>query len=87
MLVIALDAAEEITLRDGYSVEVLGIGTIEVNMKVLDGKWQKCMLYESLYVAKLSYNLLSVSKSTKCGKTFIFSETNCQLPKMETCTI
>ncbi|GAB1600790.1 hypothetical protein Ahia01_000357100 [Argonauta hians] len=73
------DVAEDITLGDGFSVEAIGTGTIELKVSVPDGKHQKCRLYETLYVPKLSYNLLSVSKATKSGKTCIFSDSNCQI--------
>lgn len=36
-----LNVAEEITVGDGYSVEALEIGTIELNMNVSDRKQQK----------------------------------------------
>lgn len=48
-------------------------------MSVPEGKRQRCRLYETLYVPKLSYNLLSVSRATKSGKTCIFTESSCQL--------
>ena len=53
-----LEIAEEITLGDGYSVEALGIGTIELNVSVPGRNYHKCRLYETLYIPKLSYNLL-----------------------------
>ena len=57
-----LDKAEDITLGDRHSVKTLGIGTIDLNVKVSDEKQQRCRLFETLYVSKLSYNLLSASK-------------------------
>ena len=34
------DVSEEMSPRDDYSVEVFEIGTVELYMKFLDGKWQ-----------------------------------------------
>ena len=48
-----LDIAEKITLGDGFSVEALGTGTIQLSISVLDGKYQRCRLYEILYAPKL----------------------------------
>ena len=74
-----LDKAEDITLDDGHSVKAFGIGTVDLNVRVSDEKQQKCRLFEILYVPKLSYNLLSVSKATRSGKSFIFTESRCHL--------
>ena len=74
-----LDKAEDITLSDGHSVKAFGIGTVDLNVRVSDKKQQRCRLFETLYVPKLSYNLLSVSKATKLGKSFTFTESCCHL--------
>ena len=68
-----LEKAEDITLGDGHSVKAFGIGTIDLNVKVSDEKQQRCRLFETLYVPKLSYNLL------RSGKSFIFTELCCHL--------
>ena len=44
-----------------------------------DEKQQRCRLFGTLYVPKLSYNLLSVSKTTRSGKSFTFTESCCHL--------
>ena len=66
-------------MSDGYSLETLGIGTVELNVSVSNRKQQRCRLYETLYVPKQSYNLLSVSRATSSGKSFTFTESCCQL--------
>ena len=48
-------------------------------MRVSDEEQQRCRLFEKLYVPKLSYNLLSVSKATRSGKSFTFTESCCHL--------
>ena len=47
-------------------------------MKLPDGITNSTM-YHVLYVLKLSYNLLSVPKATKTGKTAKFSEIGCRI--------
>ena len=74
-----LDKAEDITLGDGHSVKAFGIGTVDLNVRVSDEKPQRCRLFETLYVPKLSYNLLGVSKATRSGKSFTFTESCCHL--------
>ena len=63
-----LEITEEITHGDGFVVEALGTGTIELNISVSDRKHQKCRLYETLFFLN-SYNPLSVSKATKSRKS------------------
>ena len=74
-----LDKAEDITLGDGHSVKVFGIGTVDLNVRVFDEKQQRCRLFETLYVPKLSYYLISVSKAFRSGKSFTFTESCCHL--------
>ena len=74
-----LDKAEDITLGDGHPVKAFGTGTVDLNVRVSDEKQQRCRLIETLYVPKLSYNLLSVSKATRSGKLFTFTESCCHL--------
>ena len=42
-----LDEAEDLTLGDGHSVEVFGIGTVELNGSESNKKQQRCRLYET----------------------------------------
>ena len=56
----SFDVAQEITLGDGYSVEALGKGTIEMSLKLPNKNHRECYLYESLCVPEFSFNLLSV---------------------------
>ena len=48
-------------------------------MKLPDGTMKVCRLNNVLHVPKLSYNLLSVPKATKAGKTAKFSESGCRI--------
>ena len=74
-----LGKAEDITLSDGHSVKAFGIGIVDLNVRVSDENQQRCRLFETLYVPKLSYYLLSVSKATRSGKSFTFTESCCHL--------
>ena len=74
-----LDKAEDITLGDGHSVKAFRIGTVDLNVRLSDEKQQRCRLFETLYVPKLSYYLLSVSKATRLRKSFTFTESCCHL--------
>ena len=66
------DVVQNITLGDGYCVEAIGKGTIELLVNSFQNRRQKCKLYETLHVPKLTFNLMSVSRATKQGKKFIF---------------
>ena len=55
------------------------LGVVLLEMKLPGGKTRKCKLVDVLYVPKLSYSLLSVSKTIESGKTTKFNETRCQI--------
>ena len=46
---------------------------------VSDRKQQRCRLHETLYVPRLSHNLLSVFRTTWSGKSFTLADSCCQL--------
>ena len=66
---------QKVTLGDEHTLEAIGIGTVEVNLKLPDGGSQIGSLSDVLYVPSLAYNLLSVAKVTEAGKNVQFSET------------
>ena len=70
----SLKESLEVTLGDGHTLEATGRGTVVLEMKLPDGTTKKCNLSNVVYVPKLPYNLLSVSKATETGKTTRFSE-------------
>ena len=69
----------DVSVGDGRSLKATGRGIISLNMKLSDDKLNKCRLLDVLYVPKLSYNLLSVSKVTDLGKTTDFNEKGCKI--------
>ena len=75
----SLEHPLEIILGDGHALETIGRGIFVLEMKLPDDKIRMCKLQDVLYVPKLSYNLLSVSKAAESGKTTNFNEAGCQI--------
>ena len=65
-----------VKVGNGYPVRVKGIGNIKLTTNTKKGG-KKCVLKKVLFVPDLSFNLLSVSRSTKVGKLFEFSKETC----------
>ena len=70
---------QEVSLGDGHVLEAIGTGTVTLEMLLPDGSSQRCKLKDVLYVPKLSYSLLSVSKASEAGKTTKFSKSECEI--------
>ena len=73
------DKPQEVSLGDGHVSKAVAQGVVLLEMKLPGGKTRKCKLVDVLYVPKLSYSLLSVSKAGESGKTTKFNETGCQI--------
>ena len=73
-----LEPADTVTLGDGRDLEVKSVGTVELDMLLPDGSSRKCSLQKVLYVPKLAYNLVSVSRATEAGKSVTFSKGGCE---------
>lgn len=67
---------QKITLGDGRTLEAVGTGVVELKLKLPDGETKIGRLSDVLYVPTLSYNLLSVPKTTEAGNTVRFGETH-----------
>ena len=67
---------QDVTLGDGHVLSATGIGKVDLvkNEQVKYGRLQNV-----LYVPKLAYNLLSVSKITEAGKRVQFYSNHCQV--------
>ena len=78
-----LKRPQEVTLGDGHSLQATGQGTVSLHMNLPDGKTRRCKLLDVLYVPKLSYNRLSVSKATEAEKIAKFNETRWQIRNKE----
>jgi len=56
-----------VTLGDGSPLEGPAEGTVKLDMILPDRGTKKCKLKNVLYISKLSYSLLSVSKACEAG--------------------
>ena len=74
-----LETPQEITLADGYCVKAVAKGTIELSTNSFSKGGKGFTLESVLLVPKLAYNLFSVAKFTKSGKSFEFSESGCKI--------
>lgn len=69
----------EVILGDTHSVYAVGTGNIELKVELENGKEKKITVHDVLFVPKLSYNLLSVSKMSERKKTTIFTGQSCKI--------
>ena len=74
-----LPTFQEVTLGDGHALEATGQGTVSLEMRLSDEKTKRCVLHNVLYVPKLSYNLLSVTRVSESGKVVKFDNAGCQI--------
>ena len=51
-----LGSSEKVTLGDGSSLDVVGEGTVDMDMLLNDGIRRGCALMNVLYVPSLAYN-------------------------------
>lgn len=68
-----------VSLGDGHPLETNGSGKVVLKMMLPNGEMKKCTLSDVLYVPKLSFNLLSVSKSSKLGNVVKFYDNECKI--------
>ena len=78
-----LPSSEKVTLGDGHDLEATGEGTVNLEMLLPDGNSRSCALQKVLFVPKLAYNLVSVSRATQSGKTVKFDSTGCTFVNSE----
>ena len=71
-----LEKPMEVVLGDGH---VLNAGVVVLDMRLPNGKMQRCKLHSVLYVPSLSYNLLSVSSVAQSGKVTKFGRHGCHI--------
>ena len=78
-----LSIPQQVTMGDGSSLEGPAEGTVKLDTILPGGSTQKCRLENVLFVPKLSYSLLSVSKASEAGKTTKFNQSGCQILNKE----
>ena len=69
----------EVTLGDGFTLEATGRGIVPFEMKLPNCKIVSCKVQDVLFVPKLAYNMISVSKAAEAGKTTKFDESGCRI--------
>ena len=74
-----LEKPQQVTLGDGHELEAVGRGTVYLAMKMPKGKTSQHKLRGVLFMPRLSYNLLSVSKVAEAGKTTKFDDDRCRI--------
>ena len=67
------------TLGDGHTLDGTAIGTVSIETLLPDRSTHRCKLENVLYVPKLSYNLLSVSKAAEAGNITKFTKSGCDI--------
>ena len=78
-----LEQPQEISLGDGHTVKANKCGAVMLQMKLPGNEIKKCKLHDVLYVPALTYNLLSISRATKSGKTTEFTNNCCRITDTE----
>ena len=73
-----LGLGEKVTLGDGSPLDVIGQGTVSMDMVLGNGGRRRCILKKVLYVSKLDYNLISVSRAVQSGKSVLFNDSGCE---------
>ena len=74
-----LEKIQEVTLGDGRSLDGTAEGTVKLETLLPDGNTKNCTVENVLFVPKLSYSLLSVSKASNAGKTNVFDRSGCKI--------
>ena len=74
-----LSRPQEVTLGDRHVLEATAEGVVSLQMCLPKGSTKRCNLQNVLFVPKLSYNLLRVSKVSEAGKTTKFNNSGCEI--------
>ena len=64
----------DVILGDGHSLTATGKGKVILEMMLPNGESKSCTLHDVLYVPKLAYNLISVTKASQNGKVVKFTK-------------
>ena len=67
----------DVVLGDGHSLTATGRGKVVLDMVLPNGESKSCTLHDVLYVPKLAYNLISVTKASHTGKVVKFTKSAC----------
>ena len=72
-----LERPETVKLGDGHVVEAVGVGNVHLNMIFDNSKPKRSIMYQVLYVPRLSCNLFSIRAAVAKGNTVKFGTTKC----------
>ena len=64
----------DVVLGDGHSLTAIRRGKVVLKMVLPNGESKSCTLHDVLYVPKLAYNLISVTKASQTGKVVKFTK-------------
>ena len=64
----------DVVLGDGHSLTAIARGKVVLEMVLPNGEPKSCTLHDVLYVPKLAYNLISVTKASQTGKVVKFTK-------------
>ena len=64
----------DVVLGDGHSLTATGRGKVVLEVTLPNGESKSCTLHDVLYVPKLAYNLISVTKASQTGKVVKFTK-------------
>ena len=67
----------EVMLGDNHALTATGRGEVVLDMVLPNGESKSCTLHNVLYVPKLAYNLISVTKASQTGKVVKFTKSAC----------
>ena len=74
---------EMIKVGDGAYVKACYEGTVELKVRISENEIIKYTMRNTLYAPDLAYNLLSVSKASKCNQTVVFKGDECKITDSE----
>ena len=72
-----LEKPIDVMLGDGRMLTAIGRGEVVLDMVLRNGELKSCMLHDVLYVPKLTYNLISVTRASQTGKIVKFTKSAC----------
>ena len=64
-----IEKSIDVTLVEGCALTAIGRGKVVLEMLLLNGGLKSYKLHDVLYVPKLTYNLISVTRASQTGKT------------------
>ena len=73
-----LGPGEKVTLGNESSLDVFGQGTVSMDMVLGNEGRRRYILKKVLYVPKLDYNLISMSRAVQSGNFVLFNDSGCE---------